>query len=158
MNRRLRALLVAFAVLASLMTGVDSASAASGRVIIPKIGVNAPIVPKGVKNQVLQVGNNPWAWYTQRGGDPPCDSTGSTSYTGHAWRSGNGVADRLLQLRRGDIITVAGCKFRVTSVQVWKMSRGIGSFTSSTGPGRIVMAGCKADDYSRRTVVFARKI
>ena len=83
---------------------------------------------------------------------------GSTVYAGHAWRAGNGVADRWGSLRRGDVIKVAGCRFEVTGREYWPASRRMGSLYSVAGPARIVLVGCKADDYSRRTVVFARKI
>lgn len=158
MTRRLTALLAASVVSCLLFAGVGPADAASGRVSARAIGLNAPIVEVGVKNGRLQIGDNPRVLYAKRGGDPPCDQSGSTVYAGHAWRAGNGVADRFGQLRRGDIIRVNGCRFKVTRREFWSESRSIGPLSRPGGPPRIVLYGCKADNYSKATVVFARKI
>ena len=96
--------------------------------------------------------------YTWKHGDPPCDPTGTTVYAGHAWRDGDGVADRWGELRRGDIIRVAGCRFKVTKRQYWSAKRKIGHLYRVDGPPRIVLIGCKPDDYSKRTMVFAKLI
>jgi hypothetical protein len=56
------------------------------------------------------------------------------------------------------VIKVAGCRFEVTRREYWSAKRRMGALYSVSGPARIVLVGCKADDYSRRTVVFARKI
>ena len=61
-------------------------------------------------------------------------------------------------LRRGDVIRVGGCRFEVTRREYWPAKRRMGSLYSVYGPARIVLVGCKPDDYSRRTVVFARKV
>lgn len=68
------------------------------------------------------------------------------------------MADRWARLRPGDRIKVAGCGFEVTRREFWPAKRRMGSLYSVSGPPRIVLVGCKADDYSRRTVVFARKL
>jgi hypothetical protein len=126
---------------------------------IPSIGVNAQIKKVGIKNGMIDVGGElRRTLYTWRQGDPPCDRTGTTVYAGHAWRSGPGVADRWGQLRRGARISLAGCRFKVTSVQFWNASRPIGKLFRVDGRPRIVLIGCKADDYSKRTLVFARMV
>lgn len=158
MTKPIRALLAAFVVFGFLNLGTVPADAASGRITAPAIGMNAPVVKVGVKNGRLQIGHNLHTVYTKRGGDPPCDQSGSTMYAGHAWQSGNGVADKWLQLKRGDIIRVGGCRFRVTGKQVWDDGRKVGSLSSPAGPPRIALYGCKADDYDYATVVFAKKI
>jgi hypothetical protein len=144
-----------------LVTGQGAAAeaAAPDRLRIAATGTDARIIKVPARNDTLAVGQQlRGAVYTWSQGDPPCDPTGSTVYAGHAWRAGNGVADRWGQLRRGDVIRVAGCRFEVTRREFWSASRRMGSLYSVHGPARIVLVACKADDYSRRTVVFARKI
>ncbi|HSU03472.1 MAG TPA: class F sortase [Nocardioides sp.] len=144
---------------ASVLVGQGAAHAAPDRLQIARTGTDAVVIEVASRNDTLAVGSRlRGAVYTWSQGDPPCDPTGSTVYAGHAWRAGHGVADRWGQLRRGDVVEVAGCRFRVTSREFWSAQRRTGSLYSVSGPARIVLLGCKADDYSRRTVVFARKI
>ena len=145
---------------ASVLVGQGAAHAAApDRLQIARTGTDDAIITVPARNDTLAVGSRlNGAVYTWSQGDPPCDPTGSTVYAGHAWRAGNGVADRWGQLRRGDVIRVAGCRFKVTKREFWPAHRRMGSLYSVSGPARIVLVGCKADDYSQRTVVFARKI
>lgn len=158
MTGRLRALIAVSVVSGSLMLGAGPADAAPERITAPAIGLNAPVVYVGAKGGDLGVGGNLHAVYAWQDGDPPCDASGSTVYAGHAWRTGNGVADRWGQLRPGNIIRVAGCTFKVIRKEYWRAGRGIGSLSSQSGPPRIALITCKADDYSKRTVVYARKV
>ena len=57
-----------------------------------------------------------------------------------------------------DVFAVAGCRFEVQRREFWPASRRMGSLYSVSGPPRIVLVACKADDYSKRTVIFARKL
>jgi hypothetical protein len=144
---------------AAVLTGQGAAHAAPDRLRIARTGTDAVVIKVPVRNDTLAVGGRlRGAVYTWSKGDPPCDPTGSTVYAGHAWRTGNGVADRWGTLRRGDVVTVGGCRFEVTRREFWSAKRKMGSLYSVAGPARIVLVACKADDYSRRTVVFARKI
>ena len=144
---------------ATVLVGQGAAHAAPDRLRIARTGTDAAIIEVPARNDTLAVGTRlNGAVYTWSQGDPPCDPTGSTVYAGHAWRAGNGVADHWAQLRRGDVIRVAGCRFEVTAREFWAANRRMGSLYSVSGPARIVLVGCKADDYSQRTVVFARKI
>lgn len=158
MSRYARAFLAASVGFSLLLGGAGPADAAAGRVKAPAIGMNAPIVKVAVKDGRLQIGHNVHVVYTAKNGDPPCDQSGSTLYAGHAWKSGDGVADKWGQLTRGKIIRVAGCKFRVTKRQFWSDQRSVAPLSRPDGPPRIVLYGCKADDYSKATVVFAKKI
>jgi hypothetical protein len=156
MRRTVLTLVVACA---TVLAGQGAAQAAPDRLRIDRTGTDAAIIKVAARSGTLAVGSRLGdAVYTWSKGDPPCDPTGSTLYAGHAWRAGNGVADRWGQLRRGDVVRVAGCRFAVTKREFWPASRPMGSLYSVAGPARIVLVGCKADDYSRRTVVFARKV
>ncbi len=134
-------------------------AAAPDRLTIARTGTHAVVVDVASRGGTLAVGSRlNGAVYTWSKGDPPCDPNGSTVYAGHAWRAGNGVADRWGQLRPGDRIKVAGCSFEVTRREFWSAKRRMGHLYRVSGPPQIVLVGCKADDYSKRTVVFARKL
>lgn len=144
---------------AVVLAGQGAAHTAPDRLRIARTGTDAVIVKVPARGDTLAVGSRlRGTVYTWAKGDPPCDPTGSTVYAGHAWRAGNGVADQWGRLRRGDRISVAGCRFEVVRREYWPAKRRIGSLYSVSGPARIVLIGCKPDDYSRRTVVFARMI
>lgn len=155
-----RAALVAAFVALLTLTGQGAAGAAPGRLDIPKLGVQAHIVQVGLTSSgSLAIGGRlRGTVYTWREGDPPCDATGTTVYAGHAWRAGNGVADRWGSLRRGDLIHVSGCTFRVTRKELWWADRSMRKLFDVGGSPRIVLIGCKADDYAKRVVVFAEKV
>ncbi|WP_139227736.1 class F sortase [Nocardioides alpinus] len=160
MMRRTALALVVLCASVPMSVGQGAAHAAApDRLQIARTGTDAAVIKVPARNDTLAVGSRlNGAVYTWAQGDPPCDPTGSTVYAGHAWRAGNGVADRWGQLRRGDVVRVAGCRFKVTAREFWPAKRRMGSLYSVSGPARIVLVGCKADDYSKRTVVFARKI
>ena len=154
-----RTVLAVVTLCATVLVGQGAAHAAPDRLRIARTDTDAVVVAVAARHDVLAVGSRLGGTvYTWSQGDPPCDPTGSTVYAGHAWRAGNGVADRWGQLRRGDVIRVAGCRFEVTRREFWSATRPMGSLYSVSGPARIVLVGCKADDYSKRTVVFARKV
>ena len=118
--------------------------------------MDAPIRKVGLRGKDLAIGTKTNVVYTWDRGDPPCDPTGTTVYAGHAWRAGNGVADKWGSLEKGDRLRVAGCRFIVTKVRYWKADRSIKRLFKVDGSPRVVLIGCKADDYSKRTMVFAR--
>ncbi len=156
---RRTAFAVAAMLLVSPVVGQGAAHAAPDRLRIARTGTDATVVEVPTRNNTLAVGEQVRGTvYTWSQGDPPCDPTGSTVYAGHAWRAGDGVADRWGRLRRGDRVSVGGCRFEVVRREYWSATRRMGSLYSVSGPPRIVLVACKADDYSRRTVVFARKI
>ena len=154
-----RAALLAVTLGATVLVGQGAASAAPDRLQIGRTGTDAAVVKVAACNDTLDVG---WRLrgtvYTWAKGDPPCDPSGSTVYAAHAWRAGNGVADHWGRLRPGDRIRVGGCRFKVTRREYWAAHRKMGSLYSVSGPPRIVLVACKADDYSKRTVIFARKL
>ena len=155
---RRAAVSMAFAVLLTII-GQGAANATPGRLDISKIGVHAQILKVGLTDTgSLAVGRRlQRTVYTWRDGDPPCDATGTTVYAGHAWRAGNGVADRWGSLRRGDRIHVSGCAFKVTRREYWSTDRSMRHLFTVGGPPQIVLISCKADDYAQRAVVFAKK-
>ncbi len=156
MTLRPLAAVAALALLLSLgVQGVADAAPDRHGISAPAIGMKARIVKVGGCGKSFPVGTDPRVLYTCRHGDPPCDPIGTTVY---AWRSGNGVADRWGSLKKGDRMRVAGCRFRVTKVRYWKESKTIGHLFRVDGPARVVLIGCKVNDYSKRTMVFARRV
>lgn len=155
-----RVALVAVFVVLLAITGQGAAGAAPGRLDIPKIGVHAKILKVGLTSTgSLAIGDRlRGTVYTWRKGDPPCDPTGTTVYAGHAWRAGNGVADRWGSLRRGNRIHVSGCTFKVTRKEFWSAKRSMKHLFTVSGPPQIVLIGCKADDYAKRVMIFAEKV
>lgn len=125
---------------------------------ISKTHTSAHIVRVPMKNGQLQVGDSlQGTVYTWNQGDPPCDPTGQSVYFGHAWRAGHGTADHWNRLTKGSVVRVAGCRFKVTHREYWSSNRSIAPLFRVGGPARIVLFACKADDYSKRILVFARK-
>lgn len=159
MTKGARALIAVSVLLGLLFGGAGQAAAAPERVVIPSIGVKAPVVYVGVKkNGELNIGWNPRVLYAMRRGDPPCDQSGSTLYVGHAWRSGNGVADRLLRLKRGDIARVGGCRFKMVRKRVIDDGRDISNLSRVDGPPLMHVMGCKFNDYSEGVVATFRRV
>lgn len=157
MRRGVRALTLAL-VITLVFTIQGIASASSGRIKATAIGMDAPIVKVGLKEGGLAIGKNLHSVFTWKHGDPPCDPSGTTVYAGHAWDEGEGVADEWGKLHRGDTISLSDCKFKVTEVQYWSAKRSIKKLFRVDGSPRIVLIGCKPDDYSKRTMVFAHLV
>lgn len=143
------------------MVGSPAAQAATApeRLIIPTLGVNARIVSAPVFEGNLKIGNEVRGIvYTPRGGDPLCDPLGTSIIAGHTYRAGDGVADNWRNLKRGDTFRAGGCRFKVEKVVIRSGSFRISHLMRADGLPRVVLIGCKPDDYSRRVMVFARKI
>lgn len=135
------------------------AAAAPERLVISKLGVNARIVPVPVVDGKLMIGNEVRGIvYTPRGGDPLCDPLGTTIIAGHTYRAGDGVADNWRNLKRGDKFRAGGCQFVVEYKVIRFGTYRPGHLMRADGPPRLVLIGCKPDDYSRRIMVFARMI
>jgi hypothetical protein len=142
----------------SVVSLTSAAVAAPERLIIPKVGVNAPIVPVPVVGGKLMIGNSVDAVYRPRRDDPLCDPLGTSIIAGHTYRAGDGVADNWRNLRAGDTFRAGGCRFKVQYTVVRSGKFRIGHLMRADGPPRVVLIGCKPDDYSRRVMVFARKV
>jgi len=158
-RRLLSALLTVFVVFLSL--GVQEAADAKApaqRLVIAQTGTNAHIVPVPVRNGRLMIGHSVSDVYTPKGGDPFCDPLGTSVIAGHTYRAGDGVADNWRTLKSGARIRVPGCTFKVTKVKVVSGKFRIGRLMRPDGPPRLILIGCKPDDYSRRILVFAKMV
>ena len=121
---------------------------------IPRIGVNAPIVPiQTNKRRVLEPPQDPSVagWWSQ--GAAPGEGSGSAVLVGHTVRNhGGGVFDEMGDLARGDAIKVEGSDstltYRVQSIDVLSkddVAREAAEIFAQTGPGRLVLITC--DDW-----------
>jgi hypothetical protein len=144
-----------------VQSGADAAlpAQAAPRLIIPETGTNAVIRKKPVINGVLQIGNElQGVVWTAEGGDPPCDATGRTMYVGHTWRAGNGTADRWVTLKKGDIVKIAGCKFKVYKKARWSDDRSLAPLSKRTGRAEAALVACWPSDYRFNQIIYLVKV
>lgn len=134
------------------------AVAAPERLVIPKIGVDAPILRVPVVGGKLMIGNDPDVTYTPRRGDPLCDPLGTTILAGHTYRAGDGVADNWRTLKKGDRLRAGGCRFVVEFKMLKPGSTRIKHLMRYDGPPRLWLIGCNPDNYGFRYLIRARKV
>jgi LPXTG-site transpeptidase (sortase) family protein len=140
-------------------------NAATRRLVIPAIGVNAGSIAVGT-NRVgqLAVGTSVNSVYRWRYG-VIAGQNGSAVLAGHTWSRGDGVFDRLGQLRPGDRLSVGPVRFEVTRVRrVTRLSRAeVRELFSDMGRPRLVLITCGNRNnttgvYRTRIVVNAKKV
>ena len=164
----LRILAAATALLALLAVGPSPVAAAPApdrrdraaaglRLVVPRIGANAAIIPVGTRGGHLAIGTSVTAVYRWRDGVLP-GRPGSSVIAGHTWSRGNGIFDRLGSMRRGDRFSVGRHRFRVNRVaRVHRMTRTqVAALFSDRGRPRAVLITC--GDRSNTTGVYATRI
>jgi LPXTG-site transpeptidase (sortase) family protein len=132
--------------------------AASRRLVIPAIGVDAGIIPVGINRAgELAVGGSVRSVYRWRYG-VVAGQPGSAVLAGHTWSRGNGVFDRLGSLRPGDRVRVGKVRFEVTRVRrVTRMApKEVRGLFSDRGPARLVLITC--GDRNNATGVYRTRI
>jgi LPXTG-site transpeptidase (sortase) family protein len=121
---------------------------------IPRIGVDAPVVPiQTNEERVLNPPRDPSVagWWSD--GAAPGEQHGSAVLVGHSVRNkGGGVFDNIGDLTRGDAIKVEGSDatltYRVRSIDVLskeEVARKAEEIFAQTGAGRLVVITC--DDW-----------
>lgn len=138
--------------------------APSRRLVVPSIGVDAGIIPVGIRRGQLAVGGGLHSVYRWRDG-VVAGQPGSAVLAGHTWSQGNGVFDRLGQLSPGDRVRVGRVRFEVTRVRrVERMSReAVRRLFSDRGKPRLVLITCGDRNnltgvYRTRIIVNAAKV
>ena len=143
----------------------DKAKAAPVHVVIPTLGVDAPIIPIGVENGVLIPPGDPQTlgWWSD--GAEPGAVRGGALVTGHTVHTGGGQLDDLEKVRIGDRVRVRTEKgligYRVTKVRIYRkatLAKDAQEVFSQTGPGRLVLITCEDWDgtkYLSNVVVYA---
>lgn len=132
--------------------------AASRRLVIPAIGVDAGIIPVGINRAgELAVGGSVRSVYRWRYG-VVAGQPGSAVLAGHTWSRGNGVFDRLGSLRPGNRVRVGKVRFEVTRVRrVTRMApKEVRGLFSDRGPARLVLITC--GDRNNATGVYRTRI
>jgi LPXTG-site transpeptidase (sortase) family protein len=121
---------------------------------IPRIGVEAPVVPiESNEDRVLLPPEDPGIVGWWRDGAAPGEPEGSAVVVGHTVRNnGGGVFDEVGTLRSGDTIEVEGSHnaltYRVQSLEVLSkddFARNAEQIFAQAGPGRLVVITC--DDW-----------
>ena len=144
---------------------VEMSERAAARLTIPAIGVSAGMIPVGVTaSGELAVGGSVTSVYRWRQGAYPGDP-GSAVLAGHTWSRGDGVFDRLGELRKGARISVGRTHFRVTRVRKVRglSQREVRGLYSDMGKPRLVLITCGDRNnatgvYTSRILVYADKV
>ena len=126
------------------------------RVLIPELGVDAPVQPVKAPNRTLVPPSDPQrlGWWAD--GARPGAREGSALIAGHTVSTGGGALDDLETLERGDRVVVRTDRGRLTYVvrQVAVYSKGriaddAERLFSQDAPGRLVLLTCEDWDGTR---------
>lgn len=138
------------------------------QIIIPSIGVNAPVDAVGTEadgSQAVPESFNRTGWF-KLGAKP--GNGGNAVIVGHTWSKGDGVFDKLPRLGNGASITLAtsagSLTYRVTSVgsvtpaQFAKLAPDV---YRTSGPSGLVLMTCgdfqpQTGVYQKTTIVYAQ--
>ena len=126
------------------------------RVVIPPLGVDAPVRPVKAPGGTLIPPSDPQQLGWWAAGARPGDRRGSALVTGHTVHTGGGALDDLETLRRGDRLTVVTdrgrIRYAVRSVAVYakgSLAKQAERLFSQDVPGRLVLITCEDWDGSR---------
>jgi LPXTG-site transpeptidase (sortase) family protein len=145
----------------------DPAAGVPTGIVVPKLGVDAPVVPIGVVDGVLLPPDDPQVlgWWAQ--GAKPGALRGGALITGHTVHTGGGAFDDLETLQHGDQVRIRTVKgavdYEVTGVTIYRkgrLARDAQQVFSQTGPGRLVLITCEdwnGTGYDSNAIVFAER-
>ncbi len=148
--------------------GRPTATGVPIRLIVPRLGVDAPVIGIRAAGGVLEPPGDPQTlgWWT--GGAKPGARFGGALITGHTVHVGGGVFDNLEALAVGDHATVrtaaGNIRYEVTGVTIYRkasLARDAARVFSQTVPGRLVLVTCEDWNgvaYLSNTVVFAEPL
>ena len=135
------------------------------RLLVPRLHVDAPVVPIGAPGRTLVPPGNPQMLGWWDGGAVPGAAHGGALITGHTVHTGGGAFDDLETLRPGDTVRVRTAKgpirYEVTGVTVYRkasLARDAAKVFRQRGPGRLVLITCEdwnGTTYLSNAVVFA---
>lgn len=126
------------------------------RLVIPTLGVDAPVVPVTAPNRTLTPPSDPQqlGWWAD--GARPGARHGSALVTGHTVHTGGGALDDLETVQPGDRITVRTSESRLTyvvrTVRTYRkgaLARAAERVFSQEVPGRLVVITCEDWDGSQ---------
>ncbi len=146
-------------------------SAARGqphRLVVPKLGIDAPVINIHVYGGVLEPPADPQTLGWWAAGAEPGARLGGALITGHTVSTGGGAFDDLETLRAGDKVRVRTAKgavrYRVTAVTIYRkasLARDAARVFSQSVPGRLVLITCEewnGSIYLSNAVVLAEPI
>ena len=135
------------------------------RLVVPSLGVDAPIIPITAPGGVLLPPGDPQTLGWWRDGAQPGAETGGALITGHTVHTGGGAFDDLDTMRSGQRVSVRTSRgvleYAVSSVTVYRKStlaRDAERIFSQTVPGRLVLITCEdwnGTGYDSNAVVVA---
>jgi LPXTG-site transpeptidase (sortase) family protein len=135
------------------------------RLVVPRLHVDAPVVPIGAPGRVLVPPGDPQVLGWWDGGAVPGAAHGGALVTGHTVHTGGGAFDDLETLRPGDPVRVRTARgtirYAVTGVTVYRkasLARDAAKVFRQRGPGRLVLITCEdwnGTTYLSNAVVFA---
>lgn len=143
----MRAAVLPLSILAAFVLGGPANAAPAERVVIPAIGINAPIAGVGQHGGALALGHGLGTAYRWNAGVRPC-APGSLMLAFHAYTvpGGQAIGNRTGGLDRGDTITIQrpgkGCRYQVTTNRVQPASRSVGDCFSFSGRARGCIITC----------------
>jgi hypothetical protein len=135
------------------------------RLLVPRLGVNAPVVGIDAPNGILVPPSDPTVLGWWRRGARPGARYGGALITGHTVSTGGGAFDDLETLASGDQVRVrtdrGTIRYRVSAVTVYRkasLARDAARVFSQKVPGRLVLITCEdwnGTVYLSNAVVFA---
>lgn len=138
------------------------------RLVVPTLGVDAPVVGIGVSGGVLLPPDDPRTLGWWRDGARPGDRRGASLITGHTVSSGGGAFDDLDTLEPGDRVKVRTARgvvpYEVTGVDIYRkasLARHAARLFSQEAPGRLVLVTCEdwnGSTYLSNAVVVAHAL
>jgi LPXTG-site transpeptidase (sortase) family protein len=138
------------------------------RLIVPKLGVDAPVTGIFAPGGILVPPSDPQqlGWWSS--GAMPGDALGGALITGHTVHTGGGAFDDLETLGVGDRLTVRTTggvlRYAVTGVSVYRkatLAEDAQQVFSQTVPGRLVLVTCEdwnGSTYLSNAVVLATPV
>jgi LPXTG-site transpeptidase (sortase) family protein len=120
------------------------------RMVIPRLGVDAPVVPKNAEGGTFEAPDdaNVLGWWAA--GAQPGEERGSVLVAGHTLRGQRGALHDLEETRVGDPVTVATggsvVRYRVRTVEVLTKEQVAARATElfdQDAPGRLVVVTCE---------------
>lgn len=145
----------------------DPAAGVPSRLVVPRLGVDAPVVRAFVSDGTLWPPDDPQTlgWWGE--GAVPGAVRGGALITGHTVHSGGGAFDDLETLRKGDQVQVrtgrGTIEYVVTGVTIYRkasLAQDAERVFSQTVPGRLVLITCEdwnGSGYDSNAIVFAER-
>ena len=138
------------------------------RLMVPELGVNAPVVRINAPNRVLLPPGDPQVLGWWQAGSRPGARFGSALITGHTVSYGGGAFDDLDTLEAGDRVFVRTSdgliRYRVSGVTIYRkasLAKDAAKVFSQSVPGRLVLITCEdwnGTTYLSNAVVLAEPL